>query len=207
MKNVVLILCMVIGMNVHAKVYDFESNDLGWTEVVGNKGEAIIKEGVLYLKGKIEADGDIMAGLVDEWNADHKVVTTCFLPIDVNKPFEIKVDVFAKELEDDEALGLIYNYRDEGNFNMFVLTRSQVSHFRFEKYIEVGRRIDRIKFRKEENVDFVMHFKMLDGIRLIVDGVQVMELQGENDYRYRGIGFVAIGQQVVSFDNLETILK
>ena len=55
---------------------DFESNTLGWTEVMDAKGQAIISEGVMQIESKGE----------EYWS-------TAWTDLDPSAPFEITVDV------------------------------------------------------------------------------------------------------------------
>ena len=194
MKRIVfLIAVLLIGSSIiYAKTYDFESNDLGWNESVESEnGDVLIKEGVLSIEGK----------------NDGFLSSTCYLPIDVKKSFEIKVDAFAKKIKDDAGFGVIFNCRDAYNYEMFLMTEKIVCYRRYEKGILVGERIDRIKFKKSKKAQISMHLKKsFDTVILVVDDVQVLEIPYV-DYKYSGFGFFVAGKQSITFDNLETIIK
>lgn len=206
MKQIVLLFVLsVLNLPAFAKVYDFESNDLGWNEYSGQKGEALIKEGVLYIDGK--NDGNAIITETGRLIKNHFLSSTCYLPIEVARSFEIKADVFAKKLKEDAGFGIIFNYRDDENFNFFLVTATYVEYYRFENAICTGHREDRIKFRSKKKAEIVMHLKKaFDKVSLTVDDVMVLEVPYV-DYKYQGIGFFTIGEQTITFDNLETILK
>lgn len=192
MKRIVFLLAILLAnTSAFAKVYDFESNDLGWNEFADKeKGEVLIKEGVLSIESKTEM-----------------MNSTCYLPIDVTKSFEIKVDAFAKKIKEDAGFGVIFNYRDAYNYERFLMTEDYVSYQRYEKGVLVGQRLDRIKFRKNKKAQISMLLKKsFDTVTFIVDDVHVLEIPYV-DYRYRGFGLFAIGKQTITFDNLETIIK
>lgn len=206
MKQVVFLFVLsLLNLSAFAKVYDFESNDLGWNEYSGQKGEALIKEGVLYIEGK--NDGKAITTETGRLIKYHFLSSTCYLPIEVARSFEIKVDVFAKKLKEDAGFGIIFNYRDDENFNFFLVTATEVKYYRFENAICTGYREDRIKFRSKKKAEIAMHLKKaFDKVSLTVDDVMVLEIPYV-DYKYQGIGFFTIGEQTITFDNLETILK
>lgn len=207
MKRIVLLLAILFAnISAFAKVYDFESNDLGWNEFVDKeKGEVLIKEGVLSIESKtgeawlLSASSYLpFAGMLS---------STCYLPIDVTKSFEIKIEAFANKIKEGAGFGVIFNYRDASNYERFLLTEDYVYYQRYEKGLQVGIHFDRIKFRKNKEVQISMLLKKaFDTVVLIVDDVQVLEIPYV-DYKYRGFGFCAIGKQTVTFDNLETIIK
>ena len=193
-RIVFLIAVLLIGTSAFAKIYDFESNDLGWNEFVDKEiGEVLVKEGVLSIEGKQEGS--------------RLLSSTCYLPIDVKKSFEIKIDAFVKKIKPDAGFGIIFNCRDNSNYEMFIMTESKVWYRRFEKGVLVGERDDRIKFKKDKKTQISMLLKKsFDTVTLIVDDVQVLEIP-YIDYMYRGFGFFAIGKQSIAFDNLETVVK
>lgn len=195
MKRIVFLLAILLAnTSAFAKVYDFESNDLGWNEFADKeKGEVLIKEGVLSIEGKTDESGLLSS--------------TCYLPIDVTKSFEIKIDAFAKKIKEDAGFGVIFNYRDIYNYERFLMTETYVLYQRYENGSLVGERYDRIKFRKNKKAQISMLLKKsFDTVTFIVDDVQVLEIPYV-DYKYRGFGFFAIGKQSITFDNLETIIK
>ena len=195
MKRIVFLLAVLLAsVPTFAKVYDFESNDLGWNEFADKeKGEVLIKEGVLSIEGKTDESGLLSS--------------TCYLPIDVTKSFEIKIDAFAKKIKEDAGFGVIFNYRDIYNYERFLMTETYVLYQRYENGSLVGERYDRIKFRKNKKAQISMLLKKsFDTVTFIVDDVQVLEIPYV-DYKYRGFGFFAIGKQSITFDNLETIIK
>lgn len=204
-KIALLIVLAVVGLSVSAKVYDFESNDLGWNEYSGQRGEALIKEGVLFIEGKV--DGTAVINDNGRLIKEFFLSSTCYLPIEVTRTFEIKADVFAKKLKNDAGFGIIFNYRDDENFHFFLINAVQVKYYRIENAVCTGYREDRIKFRSKKKAEIALHLKKsFDKVALIVDDVQVLEIP-YIEYKYQGIGFFTIGEQTITFDNLETILK
>ena len=60
---------------------DFESNQFGWTESVGKRGIAVIRDGVLHMESK-----------------GKPLTSTCYGSFDINKPFVLQVEALAKGL-------------------------------------------------------------------------------------------------------------
>lgn len=191
-KNILFGIILFLNISLSAEVYDFETNDLGWNEISTSEGEAIIKEGKLIIKGE---------------NQNSLIKATCFLPIDPQKPFELNVDLFVNKIKSDAYFGIIFNYCDDYNFDCFLINESDIIYLEYKENNVVRRRTDRIKFRqrKEFNTSMILK-KDFDTVALIVDDVIVMKIP-YIDYKYNGIGFYIKGEQSISIDTIETILK
>ena len=74
-------------------IEDFESNTLGWTEILENKGQAIISEGVMQIESKGE-----------------QYHSTAWTDLDPNVPFEITVDVKVRRLDGSRTFGIILDF-------------------------------------------------------------------------------------------------
>lgn len=54
MKKLLVALFALGTLTANAQTFKdtFDSNSMGWTEISGKDGEAVIKEGVMHLEGK-----------------------------------------------------------------------------------------------------------------------------------------------------------
>jgi len=138
------ILCVVFlaaSMAVKAQGYTetFDTNSLGWTECAYKNGigTAIIDKGVMSIKSKGELKGlGLLAGRKFRDNTFFE--THCYAPIDVMKPFEIQANVNIKQLAEDRLVGIVFNYRDGGNFYAFSFNDDFIKFIRFENNAVVG---------------------------------------------------------------------
>ena len=92
-----LLLCM-ISPNLYAQVMedDFESNQFGWTESVGKRGVAVIRDGVLHMESK-----------------GKPLTSTCYGSFDINKPFILQAEALAKKIDDDKIFEILLDYEDD----------------------------------------------------------------------------------------------
>ena len=123
-----LILCAVLfsaSVSANAQGYKetFDSNSLEWTECAyaNGIGTTIINNGTMTIQSKgvrigfSKLTGGIRADVKDATFFE----THCYAPIDVMKPFEVHALVNVKNFTDDTLVGLVFNYKDNGNFYTF----------------------------------------------------------------------------------------
>lgn len=190
-----LLLCM-ISPNLYAQVMedDFESNQFGWTESVGKRGVAVIRDGVLHMESK-----------------GRPLTSTCYGSFDINKPFILQVEALAKKIDDDKIFGILLDYEDDQNYILFYICEDEANLEIVKEDKLIGRKQEALKLKKGKRVgvEFEVEYN-LNEIVYKVNGVRAMS------YRRRvakdefllgtsGIGFFARGGQVIDFDNLKII--
>ena len=147
MKRLILFFALLsVSVSVSAQYKEtFDSNSLGWTECAykNGVGTAIIDKGVLSVKSKGEKKGlsaalSAASGVYVKAGENTFFETHCYAPIDVMKPFEIEAKVNVKQLAEDRLVGLVFNYRDGGNFYAFSFNDDFVRFTRYENNLIVG---------------------------------------------------------------------
>ena len=190
-----LLLCM-ISPNLYAQVMedDFESNQFGWTESVGKRGVAVIRDGVLHMESK-----------------GKPLTSTCYGSFDINKPFILQVEALAKKIDDDKIFGILLDYEDDQNYILFYICEDEANLEIVKEDKLIGKKQEALKLKKGKRVgvEFEVEYN-LNELVYKVNGVRAMS------YRRRvakdefllgtsGIGFFARGGQVIDFDNLKII--
>jgi hypothetical protein len=189
-------LTLFISLNVGAQVMedDFETNQFGWTESSNKRGIAVIKDGVLHLESKSKP-----------------ITSTCYAPIDVDKPFVLQVEALAEKIDDNKIFGILLDYEDDQNFILFYICEGEANLEVWRENKLIGRKQEDLKLKKGKKigVEFEVEYN-LNEILFKVNDVRAMA------YRRRvskdefllgtsGIGFLARGGQVIDFDNLKII--
>ena len=190
-----LLLCM-ISPNLYAQVMedDFESNQFGWTESVGKRGVAVIRDGVLHMESK-----------------GKPLTSTCYGSFDINKPFILQAEALAKKIDDDKIFGILLDYEDDQNYILFYICEDEANLEIVKEDKLIGKKQEALKLKKGKRVgvEFEVEYN-LNELVYKVNGVRAMS------YRRRvakdefllgtsGIGFFARGGQVIDFDNLKII--
>ena len=67
MKKLLVALFALGTLTANAQTFKdtFDSNSMGWTEISGKDGEAVIKEGVMHLEGKKSGGLSLLGGVKD----------------------------------------------------------------------------------------------------------------------------------------------
>lgn len=190
-----LLFC-VVSPNLYAQVMedDFESNQFGWTESVGKRGIAVIRDGVLHMESK-----------------GKPLTSTCYGSFDINKPFILQAEALAKKIDDDKIFGILLDYEDDQNYILFYICEDEANLEVVKEDKLIGRKQEALKLKKGKKVgvEFEVEYN-LNELVYKVNGVRAMS------YRRRvakdefllgtsGIGFFARGGQVIDFDNLKII--
>ena len=192
MKTIKLIVAILVfcSMSVNAQIVDtFDSNKFGWTEISGIDGDAIIKEGKMFMECK----------------ADGYIETHCYAPIDFTKDFEIKCDALVKKVNDKNIFGMLLNYLDDGNYIAFVLTEGKAELYRYEHYKLIGRIRADIKLKSQKKANLQLKIKStFQKLEFFVNDMKALEC------RYlpltsSGMGFYICGKQTINFDNFEIL--
>lgn len=189
---IALFLCMSLTSFAQTIKIDFESNEFGWNEYSGRRGEAIIKDGVLHLSS--EKAGMMMA--------------TTYLPIDPQKNFELRAKFINTKLNDEErGVAVILNYRDDCNYDSFYITNETAVYHRVVDAVEVGYRVAQVKMNKKLKDHDLVIKSTFGKLEFFVDDMKSLEVRFA-PLQYTGFGLGAYskdGTQVADVDELEII--
>jgi len=164
-------------------IEDFESNTLGWTEILDNKGQAIISEGVM----QIESKGDLY-------------ISTAWTDLDPNVPFEITVDVKVRRLDGSRTFGIILDYLDNSQYILLLVKEGNARFIRkkgdYEGYISNSIKLER---GWKEDVKLGVKYQMW---KLIFEVNEIFALEARYvEMTSSGIGLYVEGRQKIKFDN------
>lgn len=181
---------------------DFEANSFGWNECAfeSNNGSAIIDKGVLTVKSKGEKKAagafiTAMTGVVTQVGENTFFETHCYAPIDVTRDFVITTDVTIDKLGSDRVCGLVFNYRDGGNFYCFTFNDEMVSFNRYVDYAVVGSIQQGVIWKKDKKAQQQWTLtKVGDELAFSVDGMEIMRVR-YMPLEYAGVGFYTFGKQ------------
>lgn len=191
MKTIITIvlgmLLPLIGMSQYQVKDAFESNSNAWTEVVLDKGETLVTDGVLRMKS----------------NKQDTLDSHTFLDFDPNKNFTMLCQAKVKKLNDKSKFGVIIDYIDNGNYISFLVWEGVAIMTRVENGKVIGSIINGIKLKKEKKAEVNLKItKNFKGIYFEVNDMLAIEARYIN-LKSSGVGFCVIGDQQVEFDNLE----
>ena len=180
----------------------FDANSLEWTECAfeSNNGTAVIDGGKMTIVSKGENKGlgvalTALSGVATKVGANTFFETHCYAPLDVQKPFKIRTHVNIQKLANDRTTGLVFNYRDGGNFYCFNFNNEMV---RFERRVDgivVGAIQQGVTWKDKKKVD--QEWELIsDGqvLTFIVDGVQILKVR-----------YMPFGKQELQVDDVEFI--
>ena len=196
MKKFLIVFLILLFIPIFSKAQtiirdDFETNKLGWNEIVAKGYSAFIQDGKMHLETK-------------ENKKEAKV--TCYPPIDVQKSFEIKAKLVDTKINDEErGIGLVFNYRDDSNYDAFIITKDQVRYLRFEEDRLVGsRRSDFKNLKKLKDHELVVK-SSFHKMEFYVNNIKALEIR-DITLSYSGFGLIAVSaddKQTADFDWIE----
>lgn len=183
----ILSLC-ALSSNAQSFKDTFDSNSMGWTETSGKNTEAIIKDGVMYLKSK-----------------ETVAITSTYLNFDVQSNFIIKCNANIKKINEGNPIGIVFNYIDDYNYCAFAIDEGYTYFYEIRDSKIVGYRENdlKIKDRKKASIDFSLK-STYNKIQFEVNNMTAIELRFKPIIS-TGFGFYVSGKQEVRFDNLEVI--
>lgn len=185
-----LLVALAIGARANVIVDDFSANVYAWNEgeIDGDIGAIAIINGQLDIKSK----HDEMA-----------LKTHCYAPINVEKDFRVTAHVYIDRLKNDKQVGLLFNYRDDGNFYCFSFNEYAVSFRRYENNVEVESYHQGIKWKKKKKLEQEWTLiKEADELAFLVDGQEIIRIR-YMPLQYCGIGFYTISKQRLIVDKIE----
>lgn len=211
-----LIFCLILAiavLPVSAQYKEtFDSNSLGWTECAFQNpiGTAVIDRGVMTVKSKGEKKGlsalaSAASGTAVKAGVNTFFETHCYAPLNMERPFEIRARVNVKKLGFDRLVGLIFNYRDGGNFYCFSFNDDFVKFTRYVDNVEVGDVMQGIRWqgKRRTDMEWVLTY---DGsmLRFSVDGEPMLTIR-YMPLSYSGVGFYSFGNQELIVDEIEFV--
>lgn len=121
------------------------------------------------------------------------------------KPFKIRTHVNVKELDYDSFCGLVFNYKDGGNFYTFAFNGEEVKFIRYENNCMVGAISQGVKWQKNKKLD--MEWELVSEgnvLSFFVDGMPILKVR-YMPLTYSGVGFYCFGEQTLTVDDIEYI--
>lgn len=207
MKHLVTLCVAVtlatISLNAQSFKEEFDGNSLGWTESAGesNNGTAVIDKGIMTIKSKgIDKFASFLLGTQVGENTAFE--THCYAPLNVRKPFEISANVKIDKLGTDKQCGIIFNYRDFGNYYAFTFNDDMVIFMRFVDNKMVGHIVQGVKWPKNRKIR--QEWKLVsDGSTLTfyVNGMEIHNVR-YMPLDFPGIGFYTFGKQTLLVDDV-----
>ncbi len=205
--------CLV---NAQSYIETFDSNSLEWTECSfkSSTGTAIIDGGVMTITSKgtkeaLSALASIAGGQNVSVGQTTFFETHCYAPIDVQRPFKIKTMMTSRRLTGDRETGIVFNYKDGGNFYCIALTDEYIQFERYENNLPIGQIMQSIKWNKggkkaEETLNEWALESDGDIITFALDGVPMLKIR-HMPLEYSGFGFYSIGDNKTVVDSVEFI--
>lgn len=203
MKKLLVALFALGTLTANAQTFKdtFDSNSMGWTEISGKDGEAVIKEGVMHLEGKKSGGLSLLGGVKDA----SEIMTHCFTNIDVQKNFEIKCKANVKKINENNMVGIVLDYWDDRNLMLFAIDDKQAYFLQYRDGDLVGVAKNLLKVTKKKDTRFDFSIKSTyKKLEFFVNGMLALELR-YRDLISNGVGFYTYGAQVADFDDLELI--
>ena len=213
-KHLILSGLMLVSLGLQAQTFKetFDANSLEWTECAyeSNSGTAVIDGGKMTITSKGENKGlgaalTVLSGVKTKVGENTFFETHCYAPLDVQKPFKIRTHVNIEKLAGDRMTGLVFNYKDGGNFYCFAFNDEMVCFNRYVDNKVVGQIQQGVKWADKKKVD--QEWELIsDGqvLTFIVDGMQILKVR-YMPLDYSGFGFYTFGKQKLAVDDVEFI--
>ena len=200
------ILAFTCAMSIKAQVIkeNFDSNSLDWNETASesNAGKSVIDKGVLTITSfGINKFWSAMVGSrVGKYT---EFTCFCYAPLNVKRPFKINTNVTIGKLDDDKFVGLLFNYKDDGNFYAFIFNDEDVKFLRKEDGEWVGSITQSVKWSKKRKAQQNWRLES-DGsiLSFFVDELPIMKVRYMT-LEYAGFGYLTFGNQKLIVDDVE----
>ena len=192
------------SVNAQSVKETFDSNSLNWNECASesNAGTSIIDKGVLTLTSKgVNKFMSVMAGAQVGQNT--AFTCFCYAPLNILRPFKVSTNVTIGKLDEDKLAGLIFNYKDDGNYYAFVFNENEVRFLRVENMRLVGAVTQSVKWAKTRKMQQNWRLES-DGSTLsfFVDELPIMKIR-HMPLEYTGFGYYTFGKQKLVVDDVE----
>jgi len=215
-KSILLFACIALMSIANAESFhfteSFDANSLEWTECANesNLGSAVIDKGVFTIKSKGENKGmgaflTAMSGVKTTVGQNTFFETHCYAPLDVKKPFTITTHVEIDKLDQDRCVGLVFNYRDGGNFYCFSFNDEMVTFARYVDNEIVGTISQGIKWKKKS--DAKQEWELISEDQTLtfkVNGMPILKVH-YMPLEYSGFGYYTFGKQTLIVKDVEFV--
>lgn len=177
----------------------FDSNSMGWTELSGADGEAVIRDGVMHLQGKKNGSNFYI------YVPGSDIKTSCYTSFDPKENFEIRCKASIKKINERNPIGIMMNYMDDYNFMAFTIDEGTAYFSEWKDGELVGYRENLLKLKGKRNTEVTFTIRSTyNKVEFLVNNMVAIEL------RYKpiisnGIGFYLYGAQSADFDDLEIL--
>lgn len=190
----------------------FDSNSLEWTESAyeSNSGLSIIENGTMTVTSKGENKGlgvalTALSGVQTKVGQNTFFETHCYAPLNVLKPFKIRTHVKIQKLTQERIAGLVFNYRDGGNFYCFTFNNEKVEFHRYENGKIVGSISQGVIWKDKKKVN--QEWELISEgqtLSFLVDGMPILKVK-YMPLEYSGFGYYTFGKQELVVDDVEFI--
>lgn len=209
----VVMLCVVAMSYAQSSFKEnFDANTLGWTETAHktSTGTAIIDKGQMTVKSKgVRIGLALLTGNAANIKGPTFFETHCYAPLDVMKPFEIHSRVCLANkgglIPAETLVGMMFNYRDNGNFYCFAFNDECVRFVRYENGETVGEISQAMPPMNKKNQ--IMKWSLYsDGTTLTfkIDDISILTIR-YMPLSYSGFGYYTYGAQTLYVDWVEFI--
>ena len=193
MKKILALLFCLIPFCAFAQNFldDFQTNNLRWNVYSGDNYMTSIQNGVMHLETKENAKD---------------AVVTCYSSLDPTKPFELETKLMKTKINDEQrGIGIVFNYKDDLNFDVFYLMKGSVLYRKIVDSKIVGQRTASVDLN-EKLKDHELLVKYYPGnLHFFVNGVDAIEINYAT-LEYSGIGIAVWaedGKQTADVDYIK----
>ena len=130
---------------------------------------------------------------------------TCYAPLNMDHSFTINTNVTIGKLDDDKWVGLVFNYKDDGNFYAFIFDEDFVMFIRVIDGRLVGWKNQGMRWSKKRKAQQNWRLES-DGkvLSFFVDDLPIMKMR-YMPLDYNGFGYCTFGKQKLEVDDVEFI--
>ena len=175
MKKIFVIILFLLPFTLSAQTFfeDFDANSLKWNTYDGKDYFSVIQQSMLHLESREDA---------------HDAMVTTYTDLDPKKPFELEIKLMKTKLNDEQrGIGLVFNYKDDFNYDVFYLMKGSVLYRKVIENKIVRQRRGAVSYDTKIK-DHTLTLKSTPNkFVFFVSGVEAMEI----DYAtldYGGIG-------------------
>ena len=208
-KAFLIITCLLCTTLTWAQrvVETFDGNSLNWSECVFDNEENIkyiVSDGYLTVHSERNTDFNWATG--NSTVSLSTAISTCYAPIDMEKPFKIKTHLVYDD--EDYPFAVLFNLKDDGTYYCleFIEATKKVYFARYEDNKYVGgwtQGFPYPKLKKGEQLEIVITSDC-QTLSCEVQGIPIFDLRYVS-FQYQGFGFMTHGNQEIKVDDVEFI--
>lgn len=208
-KNIFVLAAMLTVASANAQNIikeTFDTNSLNWNECVSESeaGTSIIDKGTLTLTSN--GINKFWSAMVGTKVGENTYFTCfCYAPLNMQQSFKVKTNVTIDKLGSDKCAGLIFNYKDNGNFYAFIMSEDVVSFIRYIDNNLVGSISQSIRWTKKRKAqqEWVLESDN-STLTFSINGMEIMKTR-YMPLQYSGFGYYTFGKQKLVVDDVEFI--